>query len=363
MLKKSMTPSSNQDSWQSQMRDAITNIDELNQFFNLSLNDSSYKIFIPKSFAQKIKLSGPQTALWKQFIPNSLEDSSLDQKFGMLDPIGDERHKKDGPLVHRYPNRVLFFPTNICPVICRYCFRKNELEDSKDLFKMQYEKSLKYLKDHKEVDEIIFSGGDPFILSDTKIETYLDDFSKIPHIKTIRFHSRTPIIIPSRITSTLINIFKKQKLRIIVAVHANHVSEIDSEVESSLVKLSSAGISLLSQSVLLKNINDSPEDLYQLIQKFLDLDVRPYYLHHPDRVKGAMHFYLTLEAGRKIFSSLKSRLSGWACPQYIIDIPGGEGKTNAYNPETFDFSGQLLNKDGKSISISPALDANIKKNL
>jgi lysine 2,3-aminomutase len=239
-------------------------------------------------------------------------------------------------------------------VACRYCFRKNELALTDEIFDPDFLKTLEYLRSNKEVNEIIFSGGDPFILSDEKINYYLEEFSKISSIKFIRFHTRTPIIIPSRINDSLITVLLKHAKhfsRLMIMIHVNHIEELDNEVQESLLKLQTHPIEVFSQTVLLKNINDKTETLKDLFLKLSDLRIIPYYLHHPDLVLGGMHFYLSLEEGRKIFAPLHNMLPGWALPQYVIDIPGGEGKTTAINPENFSFSGQLINRLGLTVTL------------
>jgi lysine 2,3-aminomutase len=338
--------------WQDDFRFALKNISDVNKFYNLNLKESNYPIFIPKDLSIKIKEAGPQSILWKQFIPDVKMEMGQFQNFGLEDPIGDHKHNNAPQLIHRYKNRVLFLPTNKCPVICRYCFRKNELNGPDELFNINFKKTLNYLNDHPEINEIIFSGGDPLILSDKKISIYLSEFNKISHIKYIRFHTRTPIVMPSRITDDFVDIIKNStKLfdKVLFVIHSNHRDEIDDEVKNSLIKLSQSKATLLSQSVLLANINDSKKELIDLYYKLDECNVRPYYLHHPDQVKGALHFYLPLERGRKIYSELRNELPGWLLPQYIIDIPNGEGKTPAFNPENFEFSGRLINRKSEII--------------
>lgn len=314
----------------------------MNLLNNQKLLDK-YPLRIPKEYLTKIEVS---SALKLQFLPDERELDST----GSDDPIGDKVHFKAPQLIHRYENRVLFTPTSVCPINCRYCFRKNELYESDELFDADFKKTLSYLTEHSEVNEIIFTGGDPLMLSDKKIKYYLEAFSKIPHIKFIRFHSRVPVITPKRISNELIEIlnsffeFKTQ-----IVIHTNHVDELGSEEELAINKLTDARIELLSQSVLLKGVNNNVEALYKLILKLVEFNIRPYYLHHPDKVKGGMHFYLSITEGRRIYAKLKSKLSGWMLPRYIIDIDGGQGKVDAFNPETFEYSGTLINKDSQLI--------------
>lgn len=327
--------------WQEEMRTALKNEKDLNDFFNCQIANTPYSIFLPRVFAEKIKKAGPKSVLWKQFIPQFVENSLE----GLIDPIGDQIYLKAPQLIHRYKNRALFLPTTNCPVICRYCFRKNELSFSQDLFLPRFNETLDYLKNNPQIDELIFSGGDPLILSDEKISFYLEEFSKIPSLKFIRFHTRTPIILPSRITDNLVNLLKKNSFKkITLAIHINHTEELDPEVREALLRME--GLNLISQTVLLKGINDDSTILKELIHNLISLNIRPYYLHHPDKVRGGMHFYLDLHKGRKIYLSLRDEIPGWALFNYVIDLPEGRGKSPAFNPEAFVFSGSLIGKDG-----------------
>lgn len=334
--------------WKNALRGALRNSAELNEFFGLGLAATQYKIFLPLNFAQKIKSLGPLSALWKQFIPDEREDNLPLQESGLYDPIGDQVHSPLPGLVHRYQNRVLFFPTATCPIQCRYCFRKNELEDTDDLFMPKWDQILNYINQHQEINELIFSGGDPFILSNQKIHFLLTEFAKIPHLRFVRFHTRTPIILPERFDASLFATlakFKPSFKQISIVVHVNHLEEIDFSVEEVLKNMAASHL-VFSQSVLLKGVNDSAQDLENLFSKLAELGVIPYYLHHPDQVKGAMHFTMSLEVGRRIYGQLQNRLPGWMIPKYVLDIPGGDGKVSAFNPESYAFSGQLLNKNG-----------------
>ncbi|WP_372656092.1 KamA family radical SAM protein, partial [Halobacteriovorax sp.] len=182
--------------WQEEFKNSIKSHEGLESFFQTSFPKTSYPILIPKNLAKRIEEEGLDSPLGKQFLPAAEE---LKEE-GLIDPIGDHHQSPIPQIVHRYKNRILFFPTQTCPVICRYCFRKNELSNDDELFKFNLKNVLSYLREHTEIEEIIFSGGDPLILSDEKISKYLHEFSNISHIKYIRFHTRTPIILPSRVT-------------------------------------------------------------------------------------------------------------------------------------------------------------------
>ncbi|MFG1592265.1 KamA family radical SAM protein [Halobacteriovorax sp. CON-3] len=308
------------------MRKGLRSTDEVNARFGLNLEPSRYEVFIPDHINEIIQKEGLDGIHAKQFLPSHEEHSDT----GLEDPIGDQEKYVAPQLIHRYDNRALFTPTTICPVICRYCFRKNELSDKHEIFKADFEKVMTYLKAHPEINEVIFSGGDPFMLAASKIDFYLSEFSKIEHIKFIRFHTRTPVSLPNYIGNEVIEVlnnYKKVFNDINIVIHINHADEITSDVRDCLARLGS-NFSLLSQSVLLKGVNDSVDDLVKLIYALHELGMRPYYLHHPDQAKGAMHFYLSQEAGREIYRKLRRQIPGWLLPQYILDSPDGSGKRN-----------------------------------
>lgn len=340
--------------WKSDFQSAYKNSATLFQFLgwddDSALVEKKYPLFIPQPLAQKIKNQGKDGVLAREFLPGIKEMSDL----GLEDPIGDKIHYKAPQLIHRYPSRALFTPTSICPVHCRYCFRKNELNANDELFSADFEKTIAYIRHHPEISEIIFTGGDPLTLSNEKLQTYLEAFSKIASIKDIRFHTRYPVILPSRLDLELKNLLRNyaQKFRTLsLAIHANHVDEFDLESMQKIQELAQTDIQLLSQSVLLKDVNNSTEALLDLFNLFISLKVRPYYLHHPDQVKGGLHFYVSLEEGRSLYGKLRSLLPGWAIPHYVIDIPGGSGKVGAFNPETMSFSGQLIGLNGDIVTM------------
>ncbi len=347
-------------SWTSELQLAFRNARDLYEFLGWKTQDdvalvaAEYPLFIPRSLAQKIKELGPQSALAREFLPSSLEMDEDLNRLGLLDPIGDKNFLKAPQLIHRYKSRALFTPTNVCPVHCRYCFRKNELSASEDLFQRDFEKTLTYLKSHSEISEIIFTGGDPLTLTSEKLQGYLQSFASIPSIKDIRFHTRYPVILPERLDQDLLDLLSSAAdnfRTMTVVIHVNHKSEFSPVARTRIAALVKTGIQVLSQTVLLKGVNDNTQSLLELVEELLKLRIRPYYLHHPDRVKGGMHFSLPLETGRKLYAEIKKELPGWAVPHYVIDIPGGHGKTSAFNPENLQYSGKLLSKEGQLIDV------------
>ncbi len=317
--------------WQKEFQEAFKRSEDLSSFLDYPVPHTSYPLLIPKKLAKKIKEKGPNHPLWKQFIPCSKEEVF---QGGSLDPIGDMANFKGGQIIHRYKNRCLFLPINRCPVVCRFCFRKNELFSGGELFEVSFAETLNYLNSHSEIHEIIFSGGDPFLLSDEKIREFLHSFSKIPHIHYIRFHTRFFTTIPSRATADLLKIlknFSSHFSKIHIVLHINHISELeDEEIQESIQKLQKTEAILLSQTAFLKEVNDNFIELKNLIEKLIRLNIRPYYLHHFDYVKGAESFSISEEEGKIIYQKLRNSLPGWALPTYVKESPNGEGKTSFF---------------------------------
>lgn len=316
-------------SWQAQLKNSYRSLTQvikdyphLSERLNTLLDvEKKYPIFIPKRIMDKIS-EDIDGKISKQFLPQLGELNPN----GLYDPIGDIKNSPVNRLVHRYENRVLFFPTSKCPINCRYCFRKNEISSTDQIFSKDDE-AIEYLKTHPLINEIIFSGGDPLILTDDQLEKHLDSFSKINHIKQIRFHTRFPTIIPDRIDTGFISMISKYKDRfeIIFVIHTNCVEELDEEVKLSLTRLS-RDYTTLSQSVILKDINDSSESFYQLCQELLKLNVRPYYSHFPDDVLGAQHYKITKAKAQFIHSELRQRISGHSLPVFIFENSSNTSK-------------------------------------
>jgi lysine 2,3-aminomutase len=341
-------------SWQHELKQAFRDSQSLRSFlgFDFSLDVATdYPLLVPRNLALLIKEQGPNGALARQFLPHADELSET----GLLDPIGDEEYSKTSQLIHRYDNRALLIPTTVCPVHCRYCFRKNELQS--DMFANDVEATLNYLSANPQIEEVIFTGGDPFMLSDEKLANWLTLLATIASIKFVRFHTRFPVILPERLTLELQTMLEgfQERFQILMVVHTNHADEWTKNAEQSVKNFRPQGVRWLSQSVLLKGVNDSVTDLAGLFRKLATLNIEAYYLHHPDQVRGAMHFWLPLEEGRMIWGQLRTQVPGWMLPQYVIDIPGGHGKVSAFNPEGHHFSGSLLNRSGQLVAISNPL--------
>lgn len=249
------------------------------------------------------------------------------------DPIGDHAHSPVKGIVHRHQNRVLLKASSTCAVNCRFCFRKTMLGTPEEtLNSAELESALSYIETHTEIGEVILTGGDPLILSQRRLADIMDRLEQIHHVKIIRFHSRVPVADPARLDREFCALFSREK-PVYMVVHVNHAQEITPQVKKALQNLLKNGVLLLSQSVLLKGINDNPEALENLFERLAEMRVKPYYLHHPDLVPGTSHFRVSIEKGQQLMHTLRARVSGLAMPSYVIDIPGGFGKVpleNAY---------------------------------
>jgi lysine 2,3-aminomutase len=272
-----------------------------------------------------IDASSPDGAIAKQFIPAGFENTKQEEEHA--DPIGDIPHSPIAGIVHRYPDRVLLTPVLTCPVYCRFCFRREAVGDGL-LAAAELDAALDYIRTHSEIWEVILSGGDPLIMSPRRLTQIIDALDEIDHVAVIRIHTRVPVVDPKRITDSLVTALKR-KTPVFIVLHCNHADELVVEAEQAIAMLVDHGFPMLSQSVLLKGINDDPDIIAALMKKLVSCRVKPYYLHHGDKAQGTSHFRTTLATGRAIIARLRGRLSGLCQPTYMLDIPGGHGKVPA----------------------------------
>lgn len=246
------------------------------------------------------------------------------------DPIGDEVHSPLPGLVHRYPDRVLIKATAVCPVYCRFCFRREMVGGNAErpLTDEQFRAIFTYVAAHSEIWEVIISGGDPLVLSDARLQALLDGLAESTHVRVIRFHTRVPVVNPQRITDKLARILRSTDKTVYIAVHANHANEFSQRARAACARLVDAGVPLISQSVLLAGVNDSETTLGELMRTFVELRITPYYLHQLDLAPGTEHFRVSVERGQQLLRSLRGTYSGLCQPNYVIDLPGGFGKVS-----------------------------------
>jgi len=244
------------------------------------------------------------------------------------DPIGDAAHSPVKGLVHRHQGRVLFKIVHVCPVYCRFCFRRETVGPNGDggLSSGEIDAALAYIAGHREISEVILTGGDPFVLSARRAGDLVSQLAEIPHVKILRWHTRVPVVEPARVTRDFAGALKHKGVVSFVVIHANHPRELTDAARGAFARLSEAGLTLLSQSVLLRGVNDDADILASLMRGLVEAGVKPYYLHHPDLAPGTSHFRLSIEEGQVLMAGLRARVSGLAVPSYVLDIPGGFGK-------------------------------------
>ncbi|WP_337188836.1 lysine-2,3-aminomutase-like protein [Phenylobacterium sp.] len=269
----------------------------------------------------------PDGPVGRQFLPAAAELTLASGESD--DPIGDDAHSPVAGIVHRYPDRVLLKANHACAVYCRFCFRREMVgpDGVRPLSPAQLDAAMAYVAGRPEIWEVIVTGGDPFVLSPRRLSDLMTRLGRIDHVKVVRFHTRVPAVAPDRVTSSLVRALKGAGKTVWVALHANHADELTPAAEAACARLIDAGIPMVSQSVLLRGVNDAPEALEALMRRFVEMRIKPYYLHHADMAPGTGHFRTTLAEGQALMRGLRGRVSGLCQPTYVLDIPGGYGKS------------------------------------
>jgi lysine 2,3-aminomutase len=273
--------------------------------------------------AMQAAMAAPDDPVARQFVPDVAELTIRDEE--LADPIGDEAHAPVKGLTHRYPDRVILHVTKTCEVYCRFCFRREAVGEEGALPEADLVAALDYIAVNPAIREVILTGGDPLVLSARRIRGLMDRLGDIPHVDVVRVHTRIPVVAPEKVTDAMVSALKG-RAAVWIVVHTNHAQEITAAAEAALARLADAGIPLLSQSVLLRGVNDSVAALEGLFRKLARNRVKPYYLHHCDLAKGTGHFRTTIAEGQALMAGLRGRVSGTLLPTYVIDIPGGFGK-------------------------------------
>jgi lysine 2,3-aminomutase len=285
-----------------------------------------YAVAVSPHLLSLVDPADPHDPIARQFLPSLAELDTLPQE--LADPIGDAAHTPVPGIVHRHADRVLFKIVAACPVYCRFCFRREMIGpgSEKALSPAEHDAAIAYVASHPEIREVILTGGDPFILSPRRVAEVTQALAAIAHVKLIRWHTRVPVVDPDRVSDALVAALHAPGATTWVALHANHAREFSDDARRAIARLADGGIGLLSQSVLLRGVNDSVDALAELMHACLENRVKPYYLHHPDLAPGTAHFRLTIDEGLALVRALRQRVSGTAMPTYMLDIPGGYGK-------------------------------------
>ena len=285
---------------------------------------AKFAVAVSDDVAELIDPADPADPIGAQFVPHAAEllPAADDQD----DPIGDSRFSPLPGIVHRYPDRVLLKPILTCPVYCRFCFRREQVgRDAAMLSPAALDRAFAYIAERPEIWEVIVTGGDPFLLSPRRLAAIVSRLEAIAHVAVIRFHTRVPAVEPRRVGAALTAALAADKA-VYIVIHANHPRELTPAMRAAVGRLVRAGIPVLSQSVLLRGVNDDAAVLEALFRGLVAMRVKPYYLHHPDLAAGTGHFRLGIDEGQRLVAALRGRASGLCQPSYVLDIPGGHGK-------------------------------------
>lgn len=294
---------------------------------------SRYSIAVTPQIASLIDRNDPDDPIARQFLPDGRE--LLVQPGELADPIGDDVHTPLPGIVHRYADRVLLKLLTVCPVYCRFCFRRETVGRGKgDVLSLaETDAALDYIAANPLIYEVILTGGDPLALSPRRLRAVAERLAAIPHVAVLRIHTRAPTAAPALVTPEWLAALKASDKALFVALHINHVRELNAPARAAIACLREAGATLMSQSVLLAGVNDDAQTLEALMRALMAIGIKPYYLHHPDLAPGAGHFRLSLARGREIYAALARRLGGPALPTYVLDLPGGFGKARVAEAE------------------------------
>jgi len=319
--------------WQVLMGQSITDVETL--WHTLDLPHSllpqahyaarQFRLRVPVGFVRRMRRGDPTDPLLRQILP--LGEELTETPGYSTDPLEELDAMPVPGLLHKYPGRVLLTLTGACAVNCRYCFRRHYPYNEANPGREHWPATLDYLTRREQISEIILSGGDPLTLSDTRLAGMVNDLASIPHITTLRLHSRVPVVLPERIDSALLEWMSSTRLRVVLVIHCNHANEIDTSVTNALQQLKSAGVTLLNQSVLLRGVNDDATILCELSRRLFNAGVLPYYLHQLDRVQGTGHFAVSDLEAQQLIEKIRSVLPGYLVPRLVRELPGESAKT------------------------------------
>lgn len=315
--------------WQQALSQAIRSPTQLLEILGLdqalAINHQEFPMLVTQSFVARMRKGDPQDPLLRQVLPVA-EEYLTQPGFGE-DPVGETAYNPLPGLIHKYYGRVLLTATSHCAINCRYCFRRHFAYADNNPSRAQWQASFDYIAQDPTIIEVILSGGDPLLASDHYLAFLVNEVAKIPHVRLLRIHSRLPIVLPSRMTSNLIDLLSSTRLQTVLVMHCNHPQEISPEVVQAAVACKRAGIEILNQSVLLKNINDNVETLARLSLDLFAAQIKPYYLHVLDPVQGAAHFAINNNEIKALIRQLRARLPGYLVPLCVREEIGAPAKT------------------------------------
>jgi EF-P beta-lysylation protein EpmB len=326
-----MNTSQHMPAWQTALRQAVSSVEELLRLVQLdvsepdiSLDAREFPLRVPHSFIRRMEAGNRNDPLLRQVLP--VHEEWRETLGFQRDPLGEREVMAIPGLLHKYNGRALLTLTGACAVHCRYCFRRHFPYGEAKPTAAHWDSVLAYLERHDEISEIILSGGDPLALPDAHLSELARQLAVIPHIRTLRIHTRLPIVLPERIDDYLLAWLGNHPQRTVFVVHCNHPNEIDAAVTGSMRELKQAGVTLLNQTVLLKGINDDVVTLTRLSEVLFEAGILPYYLHQLDRVQGGAHFEVNDNAARKLMDKLHATLPGYLVPRLVRETPGASGK-------------------------------------
>lgn len=318
--------------WQIILAESVTDLAELCRLLRLPDQMSTgaceaarrFGLLAPRPFLARINPGDRSDPLLRQILPTAEELQSVT---GFSDdPLGEAAASPVPGLLSKYQGRSLIVTTRLCGVHCRFCFRRHQTDPLGEGDSRHLEDAISSAAANPRLSELILSGGDPLVLDDACLDRLVERIATIPRVRRLRVHTRLPVLIPERVTPSLLEIFRSRRSTVVFVLHINHAAEIDGRVASAVARLADAGIPLLSQSVLLRGVNDNVEALVQLFERLVDHRIMPYYLHQLDRVAGAAHFEVPEAVGLRLVAEARERLPGYAVPRYVRDICGSPYK-------------------------------------
>lgn len=318
--------------WQRQLSNVITTVEELWLLLDLPAEllpgaraaSRQFPLRVPRAYVAKMQKGRADDPLLRQVLPLG-EELSPPAGF-VADPLAERSSNPHQGLLHKYASRVLVIAGSACAVHCRYCFRRHFPYEDNQLSQHQFDDLLRYIHQHPEINEVILSGGDPLVTSNARLQRWVEALDALPQLKRLRIHTRTPVVIPERIDSGLLQLLENSRLQIVMVVHSNHAQEIDATFSQAMTYLKAANVTVLNQSVLLKGVNDSVDSQVALSEALFSAGVLPYYLHLLDRVAGAQGFALSDDDAFSLYRGMAARLPGFLLPKLAREIPGAPAK-------------------------------------
>jgi EF-P beta-lysylation protein EpmB len=315
------------DDWQIVLKNSIRTLGDLCEAANIQIDElpialqaeKSFRVMVPAPYLSRIEKGNPTDPLLLQVLPSAKE--MLDVPGFVNDPLEEEQFTKVPGLIHKYHGRVLLISHAACAVHCRYCFRRHFPYSENALTQDQLIKVCEYIQADQSIHEVILSGGDPLMNKDEQLAKLISAIEAIPHVETLRVHTRLPIVIPERVTNGLLDLFKGTRLKVVMVIHANHANELDQAVATALYRLAEVSVRLLNQSVYLKGVNASLQGQLSLLRRLHHLDVQPYYLHLLDKTKGAAHYLVADELALEVYSQIQANLPGYLVPTLVREKP------------------------------------------